>query len=755
MKSAPDDPARGSVRGTTRATDKTGAPLALHDRPPSLPVYLFGHLRRRLQDVLQAEDPGGERMTLGLRVLTAFVLAGLGGSFVAARTGQGNAMVIPPVAALFAAFACMLEAGQSRFGACRDILIMILAGTGSAIVAALMRPLLQPIGAQGLLLVVAAFMGLWIRRFGPTGHGAGVLLFLGAVYGLPFAFGPDHARWLLLAGIIAMAAAMTLRLQAGTSQADLLVLARASVFRRVAVRLMRDCRAALHDVNGDALARAARRRDALRTAWSDLRELVENGIAPDHPNRPRLQTTIYRLYVLNQATTTAAEALSGLAADLGHLDTPARANVSRMLLRLQRLASEADPPPASIEATEESITSLRALAIKTPHLPATLRLDLLRLVFAATRMVRGIRSPLDLGGATMSKPQGGQASRLLPTTRVAIQGSAAALLIVLVDSILHQSHSYWAIVTAALVMTTTLGDTWRRAVQRGVGTAIGVMIGLALGPLTDYAQIVMLPVLMIAVGVFAMNVKSRYDVACGAVGLAVVLGLEVFQQAPLAVLFSRIWETGFGSLVGILVAATVLPVRLADQVRSLATDVIGHAAETTRRAFQRLEIAETASDRYERTGPALLALWGAERLRFRNLADEFRMRRRETKGGPLLLAALDSLVEQVVLLDDNATMLDAALPESLVGIVRTLDERTERAFAALAARLAGGPGPAVPAIDDLLPMLAEALPFAEASTPQAQGNLVIQAQILYHARKILQLIGEIVHDIDHGALTPA
>lgn len=720
--------------------------------PPreALLPYLTGLLKRRFSEVFEVEDPGGERATLGLRVLCAFMLSGLAGYFVEQRMGGGASMLVAPVAALFAAFACMLEGGHDRRSALVSIGWIIAAGTASAAAISLLSPVAERIGGIAPFLPVAAFLALWLRRFGATGNGAGIVLFLGAIYAVPFTFTLASLPWILLAGLIAMVSAALLRLQAGTSQADLSGLIRADVLRRMVARLLRDCRAALHEADGGALARAARRREALHAAWAGLRDSVDQDIAKDHPNRPRLDAALYRLYVLNQAATTAAEALAGLARDLPALDVKARATVSRLLLRLQRLAGEREPPAAALAAADEGIEALRTLAIGAAGLAPATRLDLLRLVFAATRIVRGIRRPLDLGAIAARTAPAAEGRGMLLTTRVAIQGGVATGLIVLLDLFLRQPHTYWAIVTAGVVMNTTLGDTWRRALQRGIGTAIGVMIGLVLGPLTGYAPWIMLPVFCLAIAVFAMEVKDRYDVASGAVGLAVVLGLEVFLQAPFSVLLSRIWETAFGSAVGILCAATVLPIRLSDQVRAAAIEMIGEAARTTRQAFARLEERDAAAVNYRRTGPHLLARWGSERARFRNLASEFIGRRPAALGGPLLIIAIDALIEQVVLLDDNASLLDNGLPEPMALLLRRIDERSSTAFAALLARLEGKGRPDLPGMTDLLPQLAEALPFAEAagSDAQAQHNLVIQAQILYHARKIVELIGEIGHDLD-------
>ena len=96
---------------------------------------------------------------------------------------------------------------------------------------------------------------------------------------------------------------------------------------------------------------------------------------------------------------------------------------------------------------------------------------LLRLLFAARRILRVA------GAETMPLLELGADARALaaaPIWRIAVQAAVAAGLIVLLDAVFHLNHAYWAIVTAALVMSGSVADTGRRAVQRAAGTTVGV-----------------------------------------------------------------------------------------------------------------------------------------------------------------------------------------------------------------------------------------------------------------------------------------
>ena len=76
-------------------------------------------------------------------------------------------------------------------------------------------------------------------------------------------------------------------------------------------------------------------------------------------------------------------------------------------------------------------------------------------------------------------------SRLLSTTRQAIQVALAAALATLAGTLLSSNRWYWAVLTAFVIFsgTASRGETLVKAWQRVVGTLTGVVIGVVLAAL--------------------------------------------------------------------------------------------------------------------------------------------------------------------------------------------------------------------------------------------------------------------------------
>src|SRR3954451_17727155 len=140
-------------------------------------------LARRVRDLVQREDPGAQRAALSLRALTASALPAMGALSLAHASGSLASLILPPVAAVLAVQAIIFETGATRLEAARQITLIIAAGIASlgtaTLLVAAFRGLL-PVPAGELLLVPASFLMMWLRRYGPLGQGAGIVVFVAA-----------------------------------------------------------------------------------------------------------------------------------------------------------------------------------------------------------------------------------------------------------------------------------------------------------------------------------------------------------------------------------------------------------------------------------------------------------------------------------------------------------------------------------------------------------------------------------------------
>jgi hypothetical protein len=710
-------------------------------------------LAARLLALLRREDPGGQRAVLGLRALDAFALAGMAGLLIERASDDPACVILPAPAAVLALQAVIFETGSDRLEAARQIAIIVGAGNASLAAAVVLTALLPPLPTPTaeLLLVPASFLAMYLRRYGPLGQGAGVVVFVNAIYNVAFAPTLDSLPWIVLAGITALVSALAVRLCSGAPETDTALLSQARALREQVGFLLRGCRLAIHAARPGDLERAAARRGGVRTAWGELRTAVESQLAPEHPSQERLQRAVLRLYVLEQAATTTGEALAVLAPFVRTLGLRDRALIGRALGRLERLAlAGPQPDPVLVDGAAEAQGDLRALAVARTGLDVQARFALVRLAFALARVVRSLREPLDKGGLGAAKAaKGGVARGILPTTRMAFQASAATAVLVAVDLVFRLEHGYWAILTGVLIVANSFGDTWRRGLERAIGTVVGVALGLAIGPLSGHTPAVVLPVAAVAIFTAIVTLKTRYGVSQGAVAFALVIALEVFLQSPLNVLLARIWETAIGGVVGVAASALVLPLRLTAQLTGSARAIIARARKETAATLVAARVGEGPPP--TRPGAVLLASWAAEKARFRNLGAETLFRPVGRAARPILLAQLDSLVEQVALLEDGAAVLNGPPDKRLACAINVLTARVEAAFEAVLARLDGKRTPVPPASDDLPALIARALPF-EALTPGADATAFeAGTQLLYHASKLVQILADIAAELEPAA----
>jgi uncharacterized membrane protein YccC len=327
-----------------------------------------------------------------------------------------------------------------------------------------------------------------------------------------------------------------------------------------------------------------------------------------------------------------------------------------------------------------------------------------------------------------------------------VQAAVASAALVALDAVFHFGKGYWAILSAALVVANSFGDTWRRAIQRGLGTAVGVIAGLAIGPLTGHAPSVMLPAAGLAIALAVITVKARYGLAMALVSFVLVIALEIFLQPPLEVLMARIWETLLGAACGILASAFVLPLRLTAQLTDTARGILARARAEVSTALAAARGGEGSAA--PRLGTALLAAWGAEKARFRNLGAETLLRPGGGPARPFLVAQLDAVVEQAALLEDAVTALKRPADGGFAAVAAELAARADAAFAAALARLDGRLAPASPGTDDLLPLIANALPFEELAPSADITGFEAKALVCYHARKLVQILGDLAENLD-------
>lgn len=165
--------------------------------------------------------------------------------------------------------------------------------------------------------------------------------------------------------------------------------------------------------------------------------------------------------------------------------------------------------------------------------------------------------------------------------RILIAGMAAFFV---ADVILGLPQSYWAVLTAVIVMQASLGGALKASVDRIVGTIAGALWGVIVALTVPHGGSWLLATaLTLALAPLALLVafKPAYRIA-PATAIIVLLGSSSQAFGPVLPALHRVMEIGVGSLVGLAVALLVLPARahrlLADQAAAalnILADQIG------------------------------------------------------------------------------------------------------------------------------------------------------------------------------------
>jgi hypothetical protein len=148
-----------------------------------------------------------------------------------------------------------------------------------------------------------------------------------------------------------------------------------------------------------------------------------------------------------------------------------------------------------------------------------------------------------------------------PVMRAAVQITVASSLAMVFGLMLSRDRWFWAVLTAFLIFTNTKsrGDTAIRALQRSVGTLLGIATGLVLATLIGGYPLLAAPiaVLCIFLGFYCLQISYAgmtffiSIVLCLIYGMTGVLTLDLLQL--------RIEETLIGALAGTVVAFLVFP----------------------------------------------------------------------------------------------------------------------------------------------------------------------------------------------------
>jgi uncharacterized membrane protein YccC len=148
---------------------------------------------------------------------------------------------------------------------------------------------------------------------------------------------------------------------------------------------------------------------------------------------------------------------------------------------------------------------------------------------------------------------GGRLTRIFALRLMASIGVAAAI-----SEIIAPPRSYWVVLTVAIVLRPDLGSVFARALQRGLGTVVGAVLGAVILVLIPGG-----PLLLIPCAVFAALLPYGRDRNWGLFSTfltpLVVLLIDLLQRVGWALALDRLIDTLLGCAVVLLVGYAPWP----------------------------------------------------------------------------------------------------------------------------------------------------------------------------------------------------
>jgi hypothetical protein len=611
-------------------------------------------------DRLRAADPGATRLLIAVQVVVT-MLAAIAAEYVFVKvTGalQSNAPLTAAVAArnhgilvvalmlgamvaMIAVFAApMFDTVRQRALNLALIPVPVVGGLALGLT-------LAPYRIASFVAIVAVLTGgAYCRRFGPRGFFGGNLAFIGTFFGI-FLHGLitiSALGWLAAEVCLATVVAIAVQLLFLSSRDD-----------RTLRRLRRSFGARSRGVAAVALEMvdlsAGRERERARLIKLLQRRLLrfnESALMVDaYLGRPGALPGVagpgavhQRIFDLELAVTNLARFAITLAAT--ELPAGVRGPVRDGLVAIGEL--DPDRTRAAGEAMLGTLTVLTAGDESDSQGLADPRVRILAHRFAASLLgfaealaaLRAAEAGTEVAFEPAATLVGGflpgsstvsatASARLAPNVRVAVQMCVAVTVALILGDALDGRRYYWAVIAAFVTFmgAHNAGEQLRKGSLRVIGTVAGVLIGAVLAHLVGPHVGAALAVIMAALFLGMLLMRSSYAFFVVAMTIAVSqLYVELGEYSD-SLLLLRLEETAVGAGAALLTVLLVAPLRTGRVVRVATSEYL---TELT-------SLAETASARLLGTEDAAAVRAAARRL---DVAYQALMAALSVRGVPLL-----------------------------------------------------------------------------------------------------------------------
>lgn len=436
-----------------------------------------------------------------------------------------------------------------------------------------------------IVFVAVIFAAAYVRRFGSRGMALGMVAFMAYFFALFLGARLAELPELLGATVIGAAGSLVIRSYVLPDDPERVL--------RYTIWALWLRIAAVIDISAQVLRTGPideRRRRRMRRRIAQLNETV--------------------VMVEDQlATGTALPGIDGDELILGLFDAEvgverlavacARADTIEAGARALLIAALGELSAASTGPSDETLARAMALADEVAHRGTGTDTQVRSIAYAVLAMgtavteMRGLIRGADTDGADAvpdkadadpiddAAEDAEEQAGLHAATRQAIQAAIAGGLAIVGGELVSPQRWYWAVITAFVVFagTTSRGEILTRGWQRLFGTVLGVPAGVLVAALVSGHQMLTLVLIFacLFVGFYFQKVSYSVMMFCITTMLALLYGL--LGQFSVGVLVLRIEETAVGTVIGVAVAALVLPTRTSVTVRTDADTFLGTLAD--------------------------------------------------------------------------------------------------------------------------------------------------------------------------------
>jgi uncharacterized membrane protein YccC len=283
---------------------------------------------------------------------------------------------------------------------------------------------------------------------------------------------------------------------------------------------------------------------------------------------------------------------------------------------------------------------------------------------------------------------------------------------------LRLPQGYWAVITAVVVVQTSIGGTLGASRDRLIGTGVGALVGALaawLRPQTSWGEAA---ALALSVGVLGLAASLRSSLKIAPVtAVIMIVGSVTGQKGFFEAAGLRVAEIALGGVIGVLVALFVFPARARDAVSASVQAGLGELSRLLGLYAQRLDGDDVET--------ALSPLHAKLRARLATIETQVAEASRENAARLTGAKVPDAIPRTLWRLRNDVVMMGRATAHQWSGpaaahlgapaaaLMRAQAERME----GLAAGLAGGAAPAAPALAERFAAFREAFAEMEQQTP--------------------------------------